>query len=145
MVKTQVQSPAAPSPALPGRHSPETPQVHQDGPGNQANLNWWLCPHCLDQGSLIKIHYDVVIHSDASLLSWEAHADSQVAQGRWSPLKLTCFINFLELRTIFLALKNFKTLVRGRDVLVYTNNTMAKSYINQQGGTWATSLQAEAR
>ena len=43
-------------------------------------------------------------------------------------------INYLELKAVFLALKEFQDLCGGKIVLVATDNTTVVSYINKEGG-----------
>ena len=43
-------------------------------------------------------------------------------------------INYLELKSVFLALKEFQDLCSGKIVLVATDNTTVVSYINKEGG-----------
>ena len=56
------------------------------------------------------------------------------ARGLWSGRHLTWHINRLEMLAVFLALKHFLPDLRGRHVLVRTDNTTVVSYINRQGG-----------
>ena len=49
-------------------------------------------------------------------------------------------INFLELKVVLLALKQFELLCQGENVLVCTNNTTVVSYVNKEGGIKSGSL-----
>ncbi|XP_034001039.1 uncharacterized protein LOC117494304 [Trematomus bernacchii] len=67
---------------------------------------------------------------DASLSGWGA-----VWQNRtWSAQDCTEHINVLELRAVHLALRHFLPYLRGRHVLVRSDNTTTVYHINHQGG-----------
>ena len=64
--------------------------------------------------------------------------------GKWSEADVSCHINLLELRAIFLSLRHWSRLVRGKSVAVCSDNTTALSYVRKQGGTFSLSLCQEA-
>lgn len=66
-------------------------------------------------------------------------------QGCWSPEERGLSINLLKLRTIFLVCRAFNTQLQSRHVLVYIDNTSAKTYVNRQGGSSLGRLDREAR
>lgn len=68
-----------------------------------------------------------------------AHCKGKVSQGRWSSLEGVNHINWLELWTIRLALVAFQNLLRKKN-LCWCTQTMAKAYINGQGGTRSMAL-----
>ena len=76
-----------------------------------------------------------VVTTDASLTGWGAVWEGRSARGQWSPPWTSEHINVLELRAVHLALRALLPFVRGRHVLVRTDNTSAVYYINHQGGT----------
>ena len=65
---------------------------------------------------------------------WGTHIDEHTARGTWSLLESKLYINFLELKTVFLALKEFQDLCSDKIVLVATDNITVVSYINKEGG-----------
>ena len=67
---------------------------------------------------------------------WGAHT----ARGQWSLPESKYHINHLELKAVFLALKEFQTLVFNKTVLVATDNTTVVAYINKEGGMKSGSL-----
>lgn len=88
--------------------------------------------------SMVPLHPpvpDIHLFTDASLIGWGAHLEDQVASGKWSMYWRHCHINTLELRAVFLALKQFVSVVEGRCVLVATDNTTVASYVNKEGGS----------
>ncbi|XP_053090651.1 uncharacterized protein LOC128318504 [Pangasianodon hypophthalmus] len=95
----------------------------------------WREPGFLSQGPVLGAPgRRVVLAMDASLTGWGAVMSGRPARGLWSGRHLTWHINRLEMLAVFLALKHFLPDLRGRHVLVRTDNTTVVSYINCQGG-----------
>ena len=63
-----------------------------------------------------------------------AHLNEHTARGTWSFPESKLHINYLELKAVFLALKEFQDLRSDKIVLVATDNTTVVSYINKEGG-----------
>ena len=63
-----------------------------------------------------------------------AHLDEHTARGTWSLPESKLHINHLELKAVFLALKEFRTLCYNKTVLIATDNTTVVAYINKDGG-----------
>ena len=63
-----------------------------------------------------------------------AHLNEYTARGSWSLPESKLHINYLELKAVFLALKEFQDLCTDKIVLVATDNTTVVSYINKEGG-----------
>ena len=57
-----------------------------------------------------------------------------IARGTWSLPESKLHINYLELKAVFLALKEFQKLCIGKMVLVATDNSTVVAYINKEGG-----------
>ena len=76
-----------------------------------------------------------VVTTDASLTGWGAVWEGRTARGQWSPPWSLSHINVLELRAVHLALRALLPFIRGKHVLVRTDNTSAVYHINHQGGT----------
>ena len=72
--------------------------------------------------------------ADASKEGWGAHLNQHIAKGSWSLPESKLHINYLELKPVFLALKEFQDLCANKIVLVATDNTTVVSYINKEGG-----------
>ena len=66
-----------------------------------------------------------------------AHLGDYTTRGGWSFPESRLHINFLELKAVLLALKEFEPLCRGWVVLVATNNTTVMAYINKEGGMFS--------
>ena len=99
------------------------------------HLRWWLKEENILTGQhLHPLRHTVQIFTDASNEGWGAHLGDYTARGVWSVPVSKLHINFLELKAVFLALKAFESLCRGRVVLVATDNTTVVAYINKEGG-----------
>ena len=115
------------------------------------HLQWWLKESNVLTGQ--------PLHPDASKEGWGAHLDEFTARGTWSQPESKLHINYLELKAVFLALREFQDLCVGKMVLVATDNTTVVAYINKEGGmrsgplcallwrilTWCTSKQVTLR
>jgi ribonuclease HI len=100
------------------------------------HFHWWTELTNLTQGlKWIKAGPTRVLTTDACMRSWGAHLLSKRVQGRWTLSQQSLHINVLELQAVFNALKAFLPDVRGRSVLVQTDNTATLYYINKMGGT----------
>ena len=60
--------------------------------------------------------------------------NEHTARGVWSLPESKLHINYLELKAVFLALKEFQDFCTHKIVLVATDNTTVVSYINKEGG-----------
>lgn len=86
-----------------------------------------------------------VVVTDASLLGWGAVWNHRIVRGVWSPQERLQHINVLELRAVRLALKHFLPVLRGKHVLVRSDNMSTVYHINHQGGTRSPHSLSEAR
>ena len=99
------------------------------------HLKWWL-----EEGNVLlgqplhPLKHALQIFTDASKEGWGAHLDEHTARGTWSLPESKLHINQLELKAVFLALKDFRTLVCNKTVLMATDNTTVVAYINKEGG-----------
>ena len=99
------------------------------------HLQWWLEESNVLQGQpLHPIKHDLQIFTDASKEGWGAHLNELTARGSWSVPESKLHINHLELKAVFLALKEFQDLCTNQIVLVATDNTTVVAYINKEGG-----------
>ena len=72
--------------------------------------------------------------TDASKEGWGAHLNEHTAGGTWPLPESKLHINYLELKAVFLAVKDFQDLCIDKIVLVETDNTTVVSYINKERG-----------
>ena len=74
------------------------------------------------------------IFTDASKEGLGIHLNEYTAGGDWSLPGSKLHINYLELKAIFLALKEFQDLCSNNIVLLATDNTTIVAYINKERG-----------
>ena len=99
------------------------------------HLLWWTKETNVLVGQpLHPMRHAAQIFTDASKEGWGAHLGDFTANGTWSVPESHLHINFLELKAVLLALKQFQHLVQGKVVLVATDNTTVVAYINKEGG-----------
>ncbi len=106
-------------------------------------INWWLEPQRLTRG--VPMHDpkpQLHLYTDSSLYGWGAHLEPQgtVSQGIWPPDQAQLHINRLELRAVSLAIHSLLPHLRGKCVMVATDNSTVVAYIRKQGGTHSLSL-----
>ena len=105
------------------------------------HLRWWLEESNVLLGQpLHPLKHTLQIFTDASNEGWGTHLDDHTARGTWSLPESKLHINHLELKAVFLALKEFRTLVCNKTVLIATDNTTVVAYINKEGGMKSGSL-----
>ena len=99
------------------------------------HLRWWLEEsNVLPDQSLHHLKHALQIFTDTSKEGWGAHLNEHTARGTWSLPESKLHINHLELKAVFLALKEFQDLCSNNTVLVATDNTTVVAYINKEGG-----------
>ena len=89
---------------------------------------------CTYRPTITPIKHALQIFTDASIEGWGAHLDEHTTRGTWSLPGSKLHINYLGLKAVFLALKEFQDLCGNKIVLVATDNTTVVSYINKEGG-----------
>ena len=106
-------------------HSKVTP------PTNAGVLKWWLEEDNVLTGQpLHSLKHALLIFTEG----WGAHLNEHTARGDWSLPESKLHINYLELKAVFLALKEFQDLCSNNIVLIATDNTSVVAYINKEGG-----------
>ena len=99
------------------------------------HLKWWLEEDNVIKGqTLHPLAHALQIFTDASKEGWSAHLNKLMARGRWSLPESKLHINYLELKAVLLALKEFQALCTNKVVLIATDNTTVVAYINKEGG-----------
>ena len=105
------------------------------------HLRWWLEESNVLLGQpLHPLKHALQIFTDASKEGWGAHLDEHTARETWSLPESKLHINHLELKAVFLAPKEFRTLCCNKTVLIATDNTTVVAYINKEGGMKSGSL-----
>ena len=98
------------------------------------HLKWWLEESNVITGQpLHPLAHALQIFTDASKEGWGTHLNEHMTRGSWSLPESKLHINFLELKAVLLALKDFQALCSNKVVLIATDNTMV-AYINKEGG-----------
>ena len=99
------------------------------------HLQWWLLEDNVLTGQpLHPIKHALQIFTDTSKEGWGAHLNEFTARGTWSLPESKLHINYLELKAVSLALKEFQNLCANKIVFVATDNITVMSYINKEGG-----------
>ena len=110
------------------------------------HLRWWLEESNVLSGQpLHPLKHALQIFTDTSKEGWGAHLNERTARATWSLPESKLHINHLELKAVFLALKEFQDLCSNNIVLVATDNTTVVAYINKEGGMKSGSLCALLR
>ncbi|XP_071153579.1 uncharacterized protein [Mytilus edulis] len=105
------------------------------------HLQWWLQEKHLRKGVLLDPpDPSLTLFTDASLMGWGAYLEGRTASGLWSGAQLEEHINLLEMRAVFLSLRQFQAVVQGQSLLVATDNSTVVAYLQNQGGTHSFSL-----
>ena len=107
------------------------------------SLLWWMEIYNLLLGlPLSPPQPQVVIITDVSLRCWggvivemDGAQVKHMCQGTWSQLQMVWHINILEMRAVFMVLKQFLSLIANKSVLIHSDNTTVCSYMNKLGGT----------
>ena len=98
------------------------------------HLKWWLEENNVITGQpLHPLEHALQIFTNASKEGWGAHLNEHMARGSWSLPESKLHINYLELKAVFLALKEFQACIN-KVVLIATDNTTVVAYINKEGG-----------
>ena len=100
-------------------------------------LRPWRDPALLAQGVPLQDlpFRRTVVTTDASQTGWGAVWEGRTARGLWAFPWASEHINVLELKAVHLGLRALLPFVRGKHVLVRTDNTSTVYHINHQGGT----------
>ena len=99
------------------------------------DLRWWLEESNVLPGEpLHPLKHALQIFTNASKEEWGAHLNERTARKTWSLPESKLHINHLELKAVFLALKEFQDLCSNNIVLVATDNTTVVAYINKEVG-----------
>ena len=86
------------------------------------------------RSTITPLRHALQIFTDASKEGWGAHLNERTARGTWSLPESKLHIKHLELKAVFLALKQFQDLCYNKIVLVATDNTTMVAYNNKEGG-----------
>ena len=107
------------------------------------DLNWWLEALHFWNGRAFKsdsLEW-VTMETDASMTGWgirfiDSSGGQQHAQGCWNKNMSMKHSNIRELTAIYLGLKTFRKMLKGKNILVLSDNITSVAYINMQGGPY---------
>ena len=101
------------------------------------HLKWWLEEDNVLIGQpLHPLKHALQIFTDASKEGCSTHLNEHTARRDWSIPESKLHINYLELKAVFLSLKEFQDLCSNNTVLIATDNshnTIVLAYINKEG------------
>ena len=101
--------------------------------GCLPDLQWWSEEsHLLASLPLGEDHTDLFLYSDASDAGWGAALGDFHLSGLWSPLCSQFSINHWELLAVVYAVQGFLPSLRGRLVMVYSDNSTALAYLRNR-------------
>lgn len=103
----------------------------------KEELNWWIenIPHQVRHIS--HGNAELTIKTDSSMKGWGAVLEETEIGGRWKDSEKQKHINYLEIMAIYLAIKSFLHIIKGKHIKILTDNSTAVSYISNMGGTKA--------
>ena len=111
----------------------------------RLHLVRWSRRDFLNSGNPLRVaQSSITVTTDASRLGWGGHCLGNAAFGDWPRADTLSHINVLEFLAVLLSLRSFLPLLRRRTVLIRTDNVTVAAYINKQGGTHSTRLNALA-
>ena len=104
-------------------------------PETAQALRWWLNRDNVLRGiTFVQPLPHLTIYVDASNLGWGGYLGSVSAMGTWSAEEKSFHINVKEMLGAWNVLKELEHLLRGRRVLIASDNSTVVCYINKQGG-----------
>ena len=114
-------------------------------PATRLLLARWTRRDLLNVGKPLRTPQPTVtVTTDASHQGWGGHCMGRTAFGDWPRTSPLPHINILEFRAVLLSLQSFLPCLRRQAVLIRTDNITVAAYINKQGGTHSTRLNALA-
>jgi len=108
-------------------------------PKAKDNLDWWITQFSSWNGlSWIQTPTQLDVYTDASTSGWGIVINDEWWSGQWSEADKDQHINWLELQTIFKAVKLPQ--VQGKMINLMVDNTTTIAYVNRFGGTRSPAL-----
>ncbi|XP_041453564.1 uncharacterized protein LOC121406623 [Lytechinus variegatus] len=111
----------------------------------RLNLAAWTHTSFVAKGKHFRTPLpSAALTTDASLTGWGGHCAGEMASGVWSFHHTLPHINVLEMKAVINSLQHFRHRLVDRTVLIRTDNKSVAAYINRQGRTRSSSLNALA-
>ena len=99
------------------------------------DLNWWLVSIPKAMADILLPEVDFIINTDASESGWGATSNISPTGRIWDNKDKEYHINYLELKTIYLSIKVYKSSWEGcKYIRIRSDSTTAIAYINNMGG-----------
>ncbi len=109
-------------------------------------IYWWMDERNLRRG--VKLFHpgpQLTLFTDASLEGWGGHLGEKQCSGVWPPSQQQKHINFLEMKAVQLAMREFVDDLTGKVVVVMTDNTTVLGLVKNEGSTHSPQLSDLAR
>ena len=102
----------------------------------KSALRWWKDNSHARIGVEIRIPPpQITITTDASHHGWGGVCEHNLIKGIWKPNIQKWHINALEMQAVIETVKHFLAKLKGKHVLLMTDNTTVLAYIKHEGGT----------
>lgn len=104
----------------------------------KQELRWWLDNLPIATNVILKGPIDIELLTDATLECWGAKCGNSTTGGAFSfkeKFQAQRNINACELLAVYLSLQAFLSQVKGKNVLIRSDNMVAITYIAHMGGT----------
>ena len=88
---------------------------------------------------------DLGFYSDASDIGWGALVGEHQTSGLWTSSQQQLSINLREMIAVHKGLLEFRSLLEGRTVALFCDNTTTVAYLRRSGGTKSRTLFAKSR
>jgi hypothetical protein len=123
------------------RRNWDSSSVQSLSPEAMEELHWWVEEAWKWNGSpILEPTPSETLTTDASETGWGATWRDKTLQGWWSPEEMGNSSNWRELKAIELALRTIAPQIKGKPLLIQTDNTTAMSNVRRQGGSSTLSL-----
>ncbi|KAH0621469.1 hypothetical protein JD844_022821 [Phrynosoma platyrhinos] len=100
------------------------------------SLRWWLDPANVCSGMPFSLPQpQLSLTTDALMEGWKAHVNDLMIHGHWNKNEKMLHMNELEMLAVLKALRAFEPVLRGKVVLLSTDNITVMYCLNKQGGT----------
>ena len=109
----------------------------------QEHLSWWNSPENLLEGQLLHLPKETEeLCTDSSMTGWGATLNTvHMVHGVWDQTTSDSrSINWLELKTVHLAILHFLDLLKHRSVMIRSDNLATIYNLDKQGGTHSPEL-----
>ena len=112
----------------------------------KQDLHWWSRVIQEEGGVDLSLPVpDLSFYSDASDIGWGALVGEHQTSGLWTSSQQKLSINLREMIAVQKGLLEFRSLLEGRTVALFCDNTTTVAYLRKSGGTRSRTLFAKSR